>query len=99
MDTGDIILRKKVEIEDDETTGELRDELAEIGGDLLVETYKRLKKETAPRLNREMIFSMAPMLSKEISKIDWENKTAEQIKNLVRGLVNPIMGAYTIFKQ
>ena len=37
---------------------------------------------------------MAPMLNKEMSKIDWENKTAEQIKNLVRGL-NPIMGAYT----
>ena len=37
---------------------------------------------------------MAPMLPKEMSKIDWENKRAEQIKNLVRGL-NPIMGAYT----
>ena len=41
---------------------------------------------------------MAPMLSKEISKIDWENKTAEQIKNLVRGL-NPIMGAYTFLNN
>ena len=38
---------------------------------------------------------MAPMLDKEMSKIDWENKTAEEIKNLVRGL-NPIMGAYTL---
>ena len=37
---------------------------------------------------------MAPMLSKEMAKIDWENKTAQEIKNLVRGL-NPIMGAYT----
>ena len=34
------------------------------------------------------------MLNKEMAKIDWENKTAEEIKNLVRGL-NPIMGAYT----
>ena len=34
------------------------------------------------------------MLDKQMAKIDWENKTAEQIKNLVRGL-NPIMGAYT----
>ena len=39
-------------------------------------------------------FTMAPMLSKEMAKIDWENKTAEEIKNLVRGL-NPIMGAVT----
>ena len=37
---------------------------------------------------------MAPMLSKEMAKIDWKNKTANDIKNLVRGL-NPIMGAYT----
>ena len=37
---------------------------------------------------------MAPMLSKEMAKIDWENQTAQEIKNLVRGL-NPIMGAYT----
>ena len=34
------------------------------------------------------------MLDKEIAKIDWENRTAQEIKNLVRGL-NPIMGAYT----
>ena len=34
------------------------------------------------------------MLNKEMAKIDWQNQTAEQIKNLIRGL-NPIMGAYT----
>ena len=37
---------------------------------------------------------MAPMLDKEMSKIDWEKKTAREIKNLVRGL-NPIMGTYS----
>jgi methionyl-tRNA formyltransferase len=37
---------------------------------------------------------MAPMLDKEMAKIDWDNKTAQEIKNLVRGL-NPIMGAFT----
>ena len=37
---------------------------------------------------------MAPMLNKEMAKIDWESKTAKEIKNLVRGL-NPIMGAYS----
>ena len=34
------------------------------------------------------------MLDKSMAKIDWENKTAPEIKNIVRGL-NPIMGAYT----
>ena len=37
---------------------------------------------------------MAPMLNKEMAKIDWMGKNATEIKNLVRGL-NPIMGAYT----
>ena len=36
---------------------------------------------------------MAPMINKEMSKIDWKNKTAKQIKDLTRGL-NPIMGTY-----
>ena len=38
MDTGDIILKKEVEISDDETTGELWNSLSIIGGELLVET-------------------------------------------------------------
>ena len=37
---------------------------------------------------------MAPMLSKDMAKIDWENKGVQEIINLIRGL-NPIMGAYT----
>ena len=37
---------------------------------------------------------MAPMLNKEMAEINWEEKNAIEIKNLVRGL-NPIMGAYT----
>ena len=37
---------------------------------------------------------MAPMLNKEMSQIDWKNKTGAQIKNLVRGL-NPFMGTYS----
>ncbi|HCC04393.1 MAG TPA: methionyl-tRNA formyltransferase, partial [Clostridiales bacterium] len=54
-----------------------------------------IENGTAPRTPQGNDFSMAPMLDKEMSKIDWENKTAEEIKNLVRGL-NPIMGAYTL---
>ena len=38
------------------------------------------------------------MLDKKMSKIDWNQKTAKDIKNLVRGL-NPIMGAYTIYNN
>ena len=42
MDTGDMILKQEVEIGDDETTGELWDRLAKIGGELLVETLKQM---------------------------------------------------------
>lgn len=94
MDTGDMILKEEVEIGEEETTGELWDRLSEIGGKLLVETLKRIEEGTAPREKQGEDFSMAPMLNKEMAQIDWENKTAKEIKNLVRGL-NPIMGAYT----
>jgi len=94
MDTGDMILKEEVEIGEDETTGELWDRLAKIGGELLVKTLQQVGKGTAPREKQGDDFSIAPMLSKEMAKIEWDNQTAQEIKNLVRGL-NPIMGAYT----
>ncbi len=96
MDTGDMILKEKVTIGEDETTGELWDRLSKLGGELLVKTLKSIENGTATRTKQEGEFSMAPMLNKEMAKINWEEQTAEQIKNLVRGL-NPIMGAYTFF--
>ncbi len=96
MDTGDMILKEEVEIGDDETTGELWDRLKIIGANLLIKTVKEIENGTATRTKQPEEGTMAPMLSKEMAKIDWENKTANDIKNLVRGL-NPIMGAYTFF--
>lgn len=94
MDTGDMILKEEVEIGDDETTGELWDRLKMIGANLLIKTVKEIENGTATRTKQPEEGTMAPMLSKEMAKIDWKNKTANNIKNLVRGL-NPIMGAYT----
>lgn len=98
MDTGDIILVEETNIGEEETTGELWDRLSKIGGNLLVKTLKQIEEGTAPRKKQEEDFTMAPMLNKEMSKIDWENKTAGEIHNLVRGL-NPIMGAYTFLND
>ncbi len=94
MDTGDIILKEKVEIGQDETTGELWDRLSIIGGNLLIKTLKLVEQGNAPREKQGSDYTMAPMLEKNIAKINWEDKNALEIKNLVRGL-NPIMGAYT----
>lgn len=96
MDTGDMILKEEVEIGEDETTGELWDRLKTIGANLLIKTVKEIENGTATRTKQPEEGTMAPMLSKEMAKIDWKNKTANDIKNLVRGL-NPIMGAYTFF--
>ena len=95
MDTGDMILKQEVKINENETTGELWERLAEIGGELLVETLEKIETKTAPREKQGEDFSLAPMLDKAIARINWEEKTAKEIKNLVRGL-NPIMGAYGI---
>lgn len=94
MDSGDMILKKEVEIGENEMTGELWDRLSKIGADLLVKTLKEIENGTAPREKQSNEFTMAPMLSKDMAKINWQEQSAEQIKNLVRGL-NPIMGAYT----
>lgn len=93
MDTGDMILKKKVEIGEDETTGELWEKLADLGGKTLVQTLELIEKGNAKRIKQSDDFSMAPMLDKKMAKIDFEKQNSTQIKNLVRGL-NPIMGAY-----
>ena len=98
MDTGDMILKEEVEIGDDETTGELWDRLSKIGGELLVKTLKEIEKGTAPRIKQGEDYSMAPMLDKSMSEINFDEMTAVEIKNLVRGL-NPIMGAYTVINN
>ncbi len=97
MDTGDMILKQQVEIGENETTGELWNKLASVGANLLVRTLEQIENGTAKREKQIGKYSLAPMLDKAIAKIDWENKTAEEIKNLIRGL-DPIMGAYAIYK-
>ena len=94
MDTGDMILKEKVKIGEDETTGELWDKLSKVGAKLLVETLEKIERGIAPRERQGEDFNLAPMLSKDMAKINWEEMNAEKIKNLVRGL-NPIMGAYS----
>ena len=94
MDTGDMILKEEVKIGEDETTGELWDKLKVIGANLLVETVKKIENGSVTRTPQPKEGTEAPMISKEMAKIDWENSTVSQIKNLVRGL-NPIMGAYS----
>lgn len=98
MDTGDMLETAEVEIGADETTGELWDRLAKVGADLLVKTLEKVENGTVERtIQNDEEATYAPMLNKEMAKIDWENQDAQSLHNLIRGL-NPIMGAYTFLQ-
>lgn len=97
MDTGDMILREKITIGENETTGELWDRLAVLGGQLLVETMEQIQDGTVKRQKQPEGATYAPMLDKQMAKIDFLAQTGKQIKNLVRGL-NPMMGAYAFLE-
>lgn len=94
MDTGDIIEVEECEIGREETTGELWDKLSKMGGRLLVKTLEKIENGTVTRTKQGDNFSLAPMIDKQMAKINWEDDSADKIHNLVRGL-NPIMGAYS----
>jgi methionyl-tRNA formyltransferase len=95
IDTGAIILQKKVTIDDKITVGELHDILMHIGSDLVVKTTKLIAKnniKTIPQTKTQIKF--APKIHNETCKINW-NKPLNEIYNLVRGL-NPYPGAWSL---
>ncbi len=78
MDTGDIILKEEVQIGENETTGELWNRLSKIGAKLLVETLTQIELNKAPRTKQPEDYTLAPMLNKQMAKINWEEKTARR---------------------
>jgi methionyl-tRNA formyltransferase len=94
MDTGDILLQREVPIEDEDTAETLSHKLSLTGAEVLIETLNLLKEgKLKPIPQNHSQATYAPMLKKEDGEIDW-GKTAEEIKNLVRGTL-PWPGAYT----
>lgn len=95
VDTGDILLQKKLEIGENETAGELFDRLAVLGGETLIETLSLLEKgELKPQKQVESESSHFPMLNKANAYIDF-SKNAGEIHNFVRGN-NPWPVAWTV---
>jgi len=94
LDSGDILLQKKVEIFPEENAGELHDRLALLGAEVLEETIERLTHGAlVPKKQNESEASYAPTLKKENGIIDWE-KPGEEVYNHIRGM-NPWPGAFT----
>ena len=86
LDTGDMILKKKTPIGENETYGELHDRLKEIGAQALLETLDLIEEGKAPRIQQDdVLSSYAPMLDKKIAKLDF-TKPASELHNLIRGL-------------
>jgi len=96
VDTGAMILQKKILIGDEDNLGSLHDKMSMLGADAVLETVELIeegKAETIIQLDSEA--TPAPKITKEICEIDW-GKSAEEIHNLVRGL-SPTPGAFFIY--
>lgn len=94
LDTGDMILKTEIPLDQKETGGSLHDKLAEAGAKLCVETLKCLEDKTATwEPQGESTTAYAKMLDKNLGNINW-NDPAVQIERLIRGL-NPWPSAYT----
>lgn len=94
MDTGDMIIKSAIPIEDTDTAETLHDKLAALGAKVLLETVSAIENGTAPREKQnDNEATYASMLTKEMGKIDWK-LPARDIFNLVRGL-DPWPGAYS----
>lgn len=86
LDTGDMLIKKETAIGENETAGELHDRLSLLGAQVLEETLCALEKgELKPVKQNHSEFTYAPMLSKELSPIDW-NLSAQEVHNKIRGL-------------
>lgn len=97
LDTGDMLSKVLVPIEDSDTGESLFEKLAAAGARLLIKTLPMIEEGTiTPIPQDDSRSSYARMIKKEMGKIDW-NKDAAVLERLVRGM-NSWPSAYTYFK-
>lgn len=95
MDTGDILMQRALEITAEDTSGTMFCRLAELGGQLLVETLEQVEQGIlTPQPQNELLATYAEKVLKSDEVIDWQ-KSAKQIFHQIRGLA-PAPGAYTM---
>ncbi len=103
IDTGKILLQKRIAIGDEETAGELHDRLMELGASLVLETVHLLSSAKLEALSQDQYMDSvsglnpAPKIFKEDCRIDW-NLPGEKLFNHIRGL-SPYPGAYTMLES
>ncbi len=94
LDTGDILLKRAIPVEEDETTGTLTPRLAALGAELLIETLDRLEAGDCPRIPQDhALATHAPAITAADSVVRWD-EPASRIRNRIRAL-SPRPGAFT----
>ncbi|MCF8261015.1 MAG: methionyl-tRNA formyltransferase [Melioribacteraceae bacterium] len=92
VDTGNILLQKKIAIDPEENFESLHDRMAEIGARLVLETCEQIQSgNITEHAQDDSKASAAPKITKEICQLDFGN-SAEEVHNLIRGL-SPFPGA------
>ncbi|MDU2147933.1 MAG: methionyl-tRNA formyltransferase [Paeniclostridium sordellii] len=98
LDTGDMILKSEIPLDDEITAGELHDKMMVQGAEVLKDTIDLISKGEAPREKQnDEETSYSPIMDKSLGNIDW-SKSATDIHNLIRG-VNPWPSAYTTYDK
>ncbi len=96
LDTGDILLQRRIEIRSNDSGGSLHDRLAQIAPDALLESLELLAQGNAPCIPQDnALATYAQKLKREAGKIDW-SEPAQTIERKIRAF-NPWPGAFTRF--
>jgi methionyl-tRNA formyltransferase len=98
IDTGPILLQKRIPIGPEDTTGSLYfNRLFPLGVEAIAESVDLIKAGRAPRLVQdERLATYEPLCNDKVAGIDWD-RPAEEVHNLIRGC-DPQPGAYTYYK-
>lgn len=94
LDTGLVAIGKRVEIGPNATTGELHDELAQIGSELMLRAVTALRTKRAWKFRPQSKWRVtyANKINKSETRIDW-TRPCKEVHNLCRGL-SPFPGAW-----
>lgn len=94
IDTGDILEKTEIVLDEDETGGSLFDKLSDAGAKLCVQTIAHIQDGTVTRTKQEEAQAThVGMITKQMGKVDW-TKSAAEIERQIRGL-DPWPGTYT----
>lgn len=98
LDTGDMILKREIPINKEDTYGSVHDKMSLVGAEAVIEAIEMIEKGNVNAQKQDdTLSSYAVMISKDIGHIDW-NKNSNEIINLIRGL-NPAPIAYTFYED